>query len=185
MNYDLLRPFDIEAAKHGEEICFDNGEECIAFVAEAGEDDEHAFRNDQGNLLLVEGSELRMKPLAWVEDRPVYKGDVLWQKAIGLSYEVKDGFQHVENSFLTWTKPEPKKDYSSYKVDDPVMVRGSEKSLWIKAHFAYEDNGLAVCWDAGRTSYTSPPTGSKNGWPFCRRPTPDEMKWNGRHLTQS
>jgi len=123
MNYNLLRPFDLEAAKRGEEICWRGGED-LTFIAEAGPDGDHAIRGAKGNLQYAESQYLRMKPLAWVEDHPVYKGDKLWYKTAGLIiadkacgdgwFFSKDGVSIYPKS-CTWTKPEPKKTTRTVK----------------------------------------------------------------------
>lgn len=77
MNYKLLRPFDLEAAKAGAKIT-DKTEIEHTFAAEAGPDGDMAVRDPQGNIFVMDLSEARMVPLAWVEGKPVYPGDVLY-----------------------------------------------------------------------------------------------------------
>lgn len=78
MNYDLLRPFDLEAAKRGDLLTDVCGNE-YTFVAESGPDGDHAIRQkSDGNVFVDRASALRMAPLAWVEGKPVYPGDVLY-----------------------------------------------------------------------------------------------------------
>lgn len=76
MNYELLRPFDLEAAKAGAKIT--DGAFTFSFVAEAGDDGNMAVRFDWGNIALLPVDRARMVPLAWVEGKPVYPGDVLY-----------------------------------------------------------------------------------------------------------
>ena len=46
MNFDLLRPFDLEAAKRGDKLTrIASGEGKYAFVADAGPDGSHAIRD--------------------------------------------------------------------------------------------------------------------------------------------
>jgi len=80
MNYKLLRPFDLEAAKAGAKIT-DKTEIEHTFAAEAGPDGDMAVRDPQGNVFVMDLSEARMVPLAWVEGKPVYPGDVLYWSA--------------------------------------------------------------------------------------------------------
>lgn len=81
-NFELLRPFNVAAATHGERIC--NALGLIHWDYVAGPD-------PRGNLVvrtIVDGwfvnpvncpaSSFRMAPLAWVEGTPMYKGDRLW-----------------------------------------------------------------------------------------------------------
>lgn len=79
MNYELLRPFDLEAAKAGAKIT--DGTFTFSFVAEAGDDGDMAVRFDWGNIALLPVDRARMVPLAWVEGKPVYPGDVLYWNA--------------------------------------------------------------------------------------------------------
>ena len=79
MNYELLRPFDLEAAKAGAKIT-DKTEIEHTFAAEAGADGDMAVRDPQGNVFVMHLSEARMVPLAWVEGKPVYRDDVLYVK---------------------------------------------------------------------------------------------------------
>lgn len=88
MNYDLLRPFDLEAAKRGDLLTDVCGNE-YTFVAESGPDGDHAIRQkSDGNVFVDRASALRMAPLAWVEGKPVYPGDVLWYKTNNFSMMV-------------------------------------------------------------------------------------------------
>lgn len=80
-DYSLLRPFDLEAAKAWEAICWhEDGDvainvyfikECVIPVFEECLEDEQCwiFNYQQCNEYL------RMAPLCWVEGKPVYKGD--------------------------------------------------------------------------------------------------------------
>ena len=124
MNYDLLRPFDLEAAKRGEEICLYRNGVTITFLAEAGPDGDHATRWGDGNIHHIKDCDLRMRQLVWVEDHPVYKGDKLWYKTAGLIiadkacgdgwFFSKDGVSIYPKS-CTWTKPKPKKTTRTVK----------------------------------------------------------------------
>lgn len=80
MNYELLRPFDLEAAKAGAKITDTRTE--YTLIAEAGPDGDMAVRDPDGNLFVMHLSDARMAPLAWVEDKPVYPGDVLYWSEI-------------------------------------------------------------------------------------------------------
>ena len=79
MNYELLRPFNLEAAKAGAKIT-DKTEIEHTFAAEAGADGDMAVRDPQGNVFVMHLPEARMVPLAWVEGKPVYRDDVLYVK---------------------------------------------------------------------------------------------------------
>lgn len=127
-DYSLLRPFDLEAAKAGAEICYGSNGDCesVTFLAEAGPDGDHAIRDHEGNCYVEPDYGLKMAPLCWVEGKPVYPGDVLWQgcpggdvferTVKGLSnggnYLVFEGFGAWATdgtvSVLTWGNPRPK-----------------------------------------------------------------------------
>jgi hypothetical protein len=122
MNYDLLKPFDLEAAKRGEEICDVGGLFCV--YIDGPDNLGHVAVKCSGNLNLFPKHDLRMRPLAWVEDHPVYKGDKLWYKTEGLIiadkacgdgwFFSKDGVSIYPKS-CTWTKPEPVKKTRTVK----------------------------------------------------------------------
>jgi len=74
----LLRPFDLEAAKNGEEICWSAIKDAVTFVGVAN--NSKIAYDSGGELGFTSRCSFRMKPLCWVEGKPVYKGDVLWYK---------------------------------------------------------------------------------------------------------
>lgn len=86
-DYSLLRPFDLEAAKRGEPICYgacgDYGK--VKFLAEAGPDGDHAIRDSDGNNYAEPSYALCMAPLTWVEGKPVYIDDVMYANVENIS----------------------------------------------------------------------------------------------------
>lgn len=120
--YSLLREFNLEQAKAGDEILFCTdylppldvkfkgctSDSTMIFV-------EYGSANDiTGKSYYTE--ELKMKPLCWIEGKPVYKGDVLYKtspytKAFTASSAFKDiGITNTEgrwccSKYLTWNKP--------------------------------------------------------------------------------
>lgn len=134
MNLDLLREFSLEAAQRGEEICWRTGNP-IEFIA-SGTDDECAYRSADGNLYIANSSLFRMRPLAWVEDRPVYKGDVLYWKDDGMAHAPYFGTDKITAS-LTWTKPEPVKKtrtvkFLGYKSHTGSLLLVAEtEAVWV------------------------------------------------------
>jgi len=72
----LLRPFNLEAAKSGEEIQWSAIDDAVTFVGVAN-NGLIAYDSD-GETGFTSSNSFRMKPLCWVEGKPVYKGDVLY-----------------------------------------------------------------------------------------------------------
>lgn len=131
--YELLRPFDLEAAKRGDAVCAEDIEmpRFVGVSASGGNIAicEHYVKVHGCHSLSVgyfDFSALRMEPLAWVEDCPVYRGDLLyyldlmlgWQEFIAhergingeevyLSTEGASKCVYVRT--LTWKKPIKKK----------------------------------------------------------------------------
>ena len=65
-------------------------------------------------------------------------------------------------------------DYSTYKVDEPVMVRDGDSSAWVRSYFAGVSpvSGRPCAWDKQRTSWTET---TRIVWDQCRRPTKEEL----------
>ena len=63
-------------------------------------------------------------------------------------------------------------DYSSYKIDEPVMVRDYDENLWSKRNFAGVKNGMPSTWSFGSKWQSN---GTAHEWNQCRRPTKKEM----------
>lgn len=121
-NLDLLRPFDLEAAKAGEAICSSDGDaptnwfvHCgVLYIEWVDEHERFVSFNSSGF------SNWRMAPLAWVEGKPVYPGDVcyglhnhhaytatidLWVPENGELFSVMS----INMRDLTWEKPKTTK----------------------------------------------------------------------------
>lgn len=126
-NFDLLRPFDLEAAKRGEQLMRVLAGEWmdVTFVAEGGDDGDHAVRKPDGNLIWGSAGNFRMAPLARVEGKPVYKGDVLYDNEYGTRQVVRCAGLHdtletdqprSDGEFIicfedaTWTQPKVKRE---------------------------------------------------------------------------
>jgi hypothetical protein len=122
-DYSLLRTFDLEAAKRGEAICYDHcGESRIKYLAGPDAKEHIAYEAPDGLLYASRSSNFRMAPLAWVEGKPVYPGDVLYCPNLHEKYS-KHAVSHVENDriygadglwvtagHLTWTAPKVKRE---------------------------------------------------------------------------
>lgn len=103
-------------------------------------------------------SDCELAPLCWVEDKPVYPGDVLYRPAVeegvalvasdvlrsesGVEYlhfsNAAGAYEYTDNrrGYLTWTKPEPKA-IPSFQVEgqdvfpgDTVYYYGDNKDNW-------------------------------------------------------
>ena len=117
-DYTLLRPFDEEAAKRGEPICISSGTELWDYVAGPDSVGNLCLRiKDSGQFAAINAcpvSLFRMKPICWVEGKPVYKDDRLYHTIYKIwgSVSVVDGelvFDYSEGAIevrevnLTWT----------------------------------------------------------------------------------
>lgn len=119
---NLLRPFNLELAKAGEPITTAKGNWC-RFIGVLSSS--KVVVEDNYNSYTFEQSNLRMAPICWIEDKPVYKGDILYIKDINqtdivvgihpnreefLSFkETGACYKDNRNNLLSWTKPKQKK----------------------------------------------------------------------------
>lgn len=126
-DYSLLRPFDLEAAKRGELLCDVEARVFWSYVAGPDSLSKYILKVDHAPMSNGEftyptsAAPLRMAPLCWVEGKPVYKGDVLYQNTAALPGDrvVVDGNEDgiIDNqgrwngrSHLTWTPPKVKRE---------------------------------------------------------------------------
>jgi len=126
-NADSLRPFDLEAAKAGVPVQL-IGHTPIKMTYVAGPDSagKYIFTVPDGRFTRPESCEverLRMAPLAWLEGRPVYKGDRLYSSffdelfivggvtSSGSDYLTAPEISDQANTDIkrcTWEAPKPK-----------------------------------------------------------------------------
>lgn len=98
-DYSLLRPFDLEAAKAGEIVQWYQDNSTLEYIGpstslgEAGCFKWLSGEDTTGTYEGYKAEQLRMAPLAWVEGKPVYKGDTLY------SHFFKSGGQSQDGSF--------------------------------------------------------------------------------------
>lgn len=59
-------------------------------------------------------------------------------------------------------------DWSTIKVDTPVLVRDYENNAWTKRHFAFYKDGKVYTWDSGVTSWSKEPTDSTSWWTYAK-----------------
>jgi len=120
-----LRPFDPEAAKVGKKICFANGDE-TTYISGPDKINCVAVRGADDLLMVTTADCLRQKPLGYCEGKPVYPGDVLYNKI------AKHGVTMVPEDtahFEGWTWTPPKKPLC---VIDGKELFGGE-TVWHKA----------------------------------------------------
>lgn len=120
-DYSLLRPFDLAAAKSGEPICCLSGTSYHPRDYMAGPDARGwiCVKYPDGCFDICDPVQYHMAPLAWVEGKPVYKGDVLYP-TLGSKDEFRvTGFVdgclvatnwHFNPSALTWNPPKVKRE---------------------------------------------------------------------------
>ena len=120
-NADPVRPFDLEAAKAGAPVQV-VGNTLIPMTYVAGPDSagKYIFTLSDGRFTRPEACDverLRMVPLAWVEGRPVYKGDVLHdaygEKVVKAAnnlpgWLLSESDVTFQANGCTWEKPKPK-----------------------------------------------------------------------------
>lgn len=122
-DYSLLRPFDLEAAKRGELVCWHPDGELLEWVGPSALSGyAGCFRwlngGNAGKYATYMSGYLRMAPLAWVEGKPVYKGDVLYSHGVAYAATAAGfvpkanglyGLELEAASLMTWTQPKQKK----------------------------------------------------------------------------
>ena len=111
-DYSLLHPFDLEKAKLGEAICTTDGE-LRDFIAER-EKKLVTYNPKIGQFSVSHTAEnlYYMMPLAWVEGKPVYKGDVLYRKEDNSKTTILNYTSHeiscLDDVFM-WQKPKTRR----------------------------------------------------------------------------
>ena len=66
-------------------------------------------------------------------------------------------------------------DYSTYKVDEPVMVWSEESDRWLRRYFAGVRGGKPCVFCGGATSWSMDRPSDILPWSQCRRPTKEEL----------
>lgn len=165
-DYSLLRPFDLEAAKRGEQICFPSGAEITRFIDGPDSDGDFVFLIPRGQFSFAREKSLRMAPLCWVEGRPVYRGDVLYGKGecSDLTYiadKVESGGTLISQEgtsgkkeqpeFLTWTPPKVKRE--GFVVVNKASVFNSREQAEACRDSFLENTGRFVI---GRAEWEEP-----------------------------
>ena len=113
-NCNILRKFDLEAAKNGQPCCYHDESGERYHLAGPDETDRVCMSSrTNGDLRVEYVCDLRMKPLCWVEDKPVYVGDMLYcpggghMLVSGISSDklLMDGGFRIHPDGCSWTKP--------------------------------------------------------------------------------
>ena len=141
-DYSLLRPFDLEKAKQGEPILTYLGSTCTFVGPLSNSVIAIEDPTELGKAYSYASTSLRMAPLFWLEDKPVYKGDILYRKLPGtneiqeltvqsienctedpfIRFEQENQAEYVDNrrQCLYWNKPKQKKQgwINVYPNDD-------------------------------------------------------------------
>lgn len=156
-DYSLLRPFDLEAAKRGEAVCdrdHANEYEFLAIGEKRFSDGYVAVRltrsfivKAKGYIYLCYPEDLRMAPICWVEGRPVYRGDVLYETIGGgagnpyVAHHFENGKlvtagvnscpHHYNPDHLTWTPPKVKRNVKLVAfIDEQGFLRWVREELF-------------------------------------------------------
>lgn len=124
-DYSKLRPFDLEAAKRGEPFVFIECGEMKPRKLIAGPDKNGAIviQDEYGSFDISYSKPYSMAPLAWVEGKPVYNGDVLYslgfKELVTISGTYSPGYLSIEHSSecanvkldnITWNQPKVKRE---------------------------------------------------------------------------
>ena len=155
-NADLLRPFDLEAAKAGAPVQILGRAPKLTYVAGPDSAGKYIFTVPDGRFTRPEGCEvekLRMAPLAWVEGRPLYKGDRLYSSffdkmfvvggvtSSGSDYltapEINDQ-ANTDISQCSWEAPKP-------KAEKVRLLAWYDKTT-SRLVLAHEGAAVSGCW---------------------------------------
>lgn len=172
-DYSLLRPFDLEKAKNGELICWWEDGTKAEYIGECGMNNENdicvKYLEDssrgkvrKNTYVMNESYYFRMAPLAWVEGKPVYKGDVLYGKNFpeyryDVSHADDNNIFTIENETgsycnapenLTWNKPKQKKSkkvWGNIYPETDVIGQISYSGNWYGSEHIAKLNSLLGC----------------------------------------
>lgn len=112
-----LKDFDMDMFKNGTKIINEWGAIASYVADNASEIVVQAETNSNLNFTVLEKSQLKrynfkMLPLFFVEDKPVYPGDVLYDTENEEHWHFTPGDEYPESyaEYLTWNKPKVKKE---------------------------------------------------------------------------
>lgn len=61
-----------------------------------------------------------------------------------------------------------KVDWSTVKVDTPILVKSHEDSEWTRRYFAGYNNGHVYTWDGGATSWSTDDDNQISWWEYAK-----------------
>jgi len=184
--YSLLREFNLEQAKAGDEILhllspsftYTEVLQDVKFKGVTSNLQEAFVEDKQGEGYCYGTQRIKMKPLTWIEGKPVYKGDVLYFKLYDdctvcehKVYLLKDnclfdesGTYFVETKSLTWTKPKEKHIHQEL-ID--AYKAGAKIQYWscLGEYGYYWKDIIKPCWITTDKYRIKPPEPEKkSGW---------------------
>lgn len=180
----LLREFNLEQAKEGDEILCVITNKTVKYLSCSTDGHTVFIEWSVGGTIfsvLVPASGLRMKPLTWIEGKPVYKGDVLYEKSQysdGEPLIVRSVFKPLSNKSalqfkslawagdeeLTWTKPKEKHIHQEL-ID--AYKAGAAIQYWsCLGEYGYHwKDIIKPCWSTTDKYRIKPPEPEKkSGW---------------------
>ena len=89
-----------------------------------------------------------------------------------MSYTSEGSYLVYEGSPHDLIIPE---DYSTYVIDEPVMVRDTDEEMWLRRYFAGVKDDKPCTWCNGATSWSVDSPEDMLAREQCRRPTKEEL----------
>ena len=131
-DWNLLRPFDVGMAKRGVEL-FTSEFTRREYVAGPDANGYICVRSDDSTLSIRHFSGFRMAPLALVEGKPVYDGDVLYlncaEGGVATATACADGMSFGDGLFVLWLNFNKSGEWTWIKP-----VRKVKKKGWVNVY---------------------------------------------------
>lgn len=106
------------------------------------------------------------KPLYEEDDTPLYYPEHKACLGDTLNTLMSDAMKGY--NYITIADHIDEVDWSTVKVDTPVLVKDYEDNAWTKRHFAFYKNGKVHTWDSGVTSWSKDSTDSTSWWTYAK-----------------
>lgn len=71
-------------------------------------------------------------------------------------------------NYIDIAKALNKVDWSTIKVDTPILVKSSKDGEWIRRYFAGYKDGYVYAWIGGATSWSTEPTDNTTLWNYAK-----------------